>query len=485
MEKSDKMEVVGGDRRESCIYEVAEGGGQTLADPRISFPSISLNSKVYEKGKKNDAWRSGWSGRGLVVEVDVIGRRRVFWGRKRGGGTKRRDVSRAAGKESITEVSKALKWVPKGFKRAVVKPYMGLGTSPELTNPSVGFLKPVFSGPSTFEVGEGSLAGEGGSAQAPLIVVPESGVTAWCARSLLEADDHFVVGSNSSKPLSPSSEADGSSLAETSSDKLLSFPSKADGPCYAGTSSVELATSLGKADDPSSVGIRSVEPSFLPGKSDELSFVGTSSGELMVLPGKADMVFPRPLVECFLSDLFLSLLRAGLVVLGDQEGDEGGLVSLMPIAALESEQPRLAELPTKALCAVPGASVLVEEEWNVSNKGLGGEDSSPVPLLSITPSGLHLTAKLNCGNEAVGCENILDTSRWVKNRLLGFSKLVGLPLNCHEKLCIALLQKIEKETEAAKAMNRKVTLSRKVVIYKDKGKRELRNLQSSVNYNGR
>ena len=92
----------------------------------------------------------------------------------------------------------------------------------------------------------------------------------------------------------------------------------------------------------------------------------------MVLPGNSDMVFPRPLVECFLSDFFLSLSRAGLVVLGDQEGDEGGLDSLMPIAALEFEQPRLAELPTKALCAVLGASALVEEEWNFSDKGLGG-----------------------------------------------------------------------------------------------------------------
>ena len=34
-------------------------------------------------------------------------------------------------------------------------------------------------------------------------------------------------------------------------------------------------------------------------------------------------------------------------------------------------------------------------------------------------------------------------------------------------------------------MNRKVTVARKVVIYKDKGKRELRNLQSLVNYGGR
>ena len=52
-------------------------------------------------------------------------------------------------------------------------------------------------------------------------------------------------------------------------------------------------------------------------------------------------------------------------------------------------------------------------------------------------------------------------------------------------LYILLLQKIERETEAAKVLNRKVTESRKVVIYKDKGKRELRNLQSSVNYDGR
>ena len=301
---------------------------------------------------------------------------------------------------------------------------------------------------------------------------------------MVEAEDHFVVGCSSSEPSSLSGEADGSSLAG-SSDKLLSHLGKADGPCDVGTSSVELAASLGKSDDPSSAGISSIESPFSLGKSDELSSVSTSSGELLVFPGKAELVFPRPLVEYFLSILFLSFLKAGLMVLGDQEGDNGGLVSLTPFTALDFEQPRLAELPTKALCAVPGASVLGEEEWIVLDKGLGGEDSSPVPLMSITPSGLQLSTELNGGNEAVGCENTLDTSRWVQNKLPGFSKLVGLPLNHHERLCIALLQKIEKETEAAKTMNRKVTLSRKVVSYKDKGKRELRNLQSSVNYDSR
>ena len=56
---------------------------------------------------------------------------------------------------------------------------MGLGTSPDLIDPSVGLLKPVFSGPSIFEVGEGSMAGVGGLAQASMMVGPGSGDTAW------------------------------------------------------------------------------------------------------------------------------------------------------------------------------------------------------------------------------------------------------------------------------------------------------------------
>ena len=262
-------------------------------------------------------------------------------------------------------------------------------------------------------------------------------------------------------------------------------PLKADGPFYAGTSFDEPKLPPGKANGPFFAGTSSVEPLLSPGKADGPFSVGTSFDEPTLSLGKSDKVFSRSSVECFLSNFFLSLSRAGLVVLGDNEGDEGGLDSFMPTAALEFERPNLAELPTKALCVVPGVSALVEEELNFSNTGLGGEDSSPIPLLSIIPFGLPLLAELNCDNEAVECVNTLDTSRWVKNRLPGFSKLVGLPLSRHEKLCIALLQKIERETEAAKAMNRKVTVSRKVVIYKDKGKRELRNLQSLVNYDGR
>ena len=56
---------------------MAEVGEQNLADTRIRFPSLSLNSKAYVKGKRSGFRRSCWTRRGPVMEVDVIGRRRV------------------------------------------------------------------------------------------------------------------------------------------------------------------------------------------------------------------------------------------------------------------------------------------------------------------------------------------------------------------------------------------------------------------------
>ena len=238
----------------------------------------------------------------------MIGRRQVFWERKKGGGTKCRGESRVAKWESITEASKALKRVPKGIKQAIVKLNMGLGTSPVLTDLSAGLLNPVFSGPSMFEVGEGSLAGEGGLAEARLMVELESGVTARCAMSLSEANAYFFVGSSSEEPSLPSGEADGSSLTNTSSDELMLYPGKADGPFYRGTSFDELTASLDKADDPFSAGISSVEPSLFPGKSADSFSAETCSYELTLSLGKLDKVFSQPSVECFLSDFFSELI---------------------------------------------------------------------------------------------------------------------------------------------------------------------------------
>ena len=122
---------------------------------------------------------------------------------------------------------------------------MGLGTSPDLIDPSVGLLKPIFSGPSTFEVGEGSMAGVGGLAQASLMVGLGSGDTAWSTGCLVEVDESFVAGCSYGEPSVTSDETDG--LAGSSDELLLG---KGDADSCSG----EVVASLGMAGDPSAVG---------------------------------------------------------------------------------------------------------------------------------------------------------------------------------------------------------------------------------------
>ena len=112
--------------------------------------------------------------------------------------------SRAVEWDCNKEASKALLWVPRGTNQAVVKPVMGLGTGPVLTDTGVGHFNSVFSGPSLFEVGESALAGEGKSAQAQLtlahpMVFPQSfdlepEVSDQCTKLLAEADGPFSAG---------------------------------------------------------------------------------------------------------------------------------------------------------------------------------------------------------------------------------------------------------------------------------------------------
>ncbi|KAK9981948.1 hypothetical protein SO802_035181, partial [Lithocarpus litseifolius] len=334
MGKPDKIEEGRRDRREQRINEKAEVGEQNLANIGIRFPSLSLNAKALEKGKKSVVRSPCWSGRGLIVEVDVKRRRRVSWDRKKRGVQKLKWVTRAVECDCNKGGPKDCIWVARGSKKAEDKPIMGLGTSPRLTDTHVGPLNSVFSSPSLFEVGKSSSAGTG-------------------------------------------------SLAYT--------------------------------------------------------------------PGNLDKVISRSMAELFLSEFFLSLSRAGLVDLGVNAEDEGDWAKyeclnheidyngLRPTAVLEHDQSKLVVLSTKAVGDVPRASVLVEEDLGISDMGLGGKDILSVPLMTITPTGMALSAELNYGTEAVGCGNTLDVSSWVKYRLPGFSKLVGLSLSRHEKLCIALL----------------------------------------------
>ena len=73
----------------------------------------------------------------------------------------------------------------------------------------------------------------------------------------------------------------------------------------------------------------------------------------------------------------------------------------------------------------------------------------------------------------------------MKHKIPRFSKLVGLSTTQHEKLCIALLQRLETMMEAANVLHRIETGSKKVAKSKNKGRRELQNLICLVNYDRR
>ena len=95
-----------------------------------------------------------------------------------------------------------------------------------------------------------------------------------------------------------------------------------------------------------------------------------------------------------------------------------------------------------------------------------------------------MSTEVNGNTEVLNFDNTLNVSNWVKYRIPDFSKMMGLSLGRHEKMCIMILQRLEKEIEAANLMHRKDANYQKPVS-KDKGKKELRNLISLVNYDGR
>ena len=191
------------------------------------------------------------------------------------------DAPRAAGKERASDLSKSLLWVPKGSKRAV-KPFVGLGTSPLPIDQNVGLLKPIFSRPSTFEVGEGSLAGVEGPAQASLLVVAGSGDTDWSTGCIGEADETSAADCSSGEPPAPSVVP--GSLAGSSGEPLQGM---GDADCLSG----EVAAFLGKAGDSSVARSSAMVSPVSLGRSGDFFSAGPSSGELMEVPGKVDLSF--------------------------------------------------------------------------------------------------------------------------------------------------------------------------------------------------
>ena len=95
-----------------------------------------------------------------------------------------------------------------------------------------------------------------------------------------------------------------------------------------------------------------------------------------------------------------------------------------------------------------------------------------LPLQIIDPGVSTNLAELEEATKVLSIESKLDISSWVKHKIPGFSKLVGLSTTRHEKLCIALLQRLEIEMEAANVLHRRETGGKKMAKSKNKGRRE-------------
>jgi hypothetical protein len=74
-----------------------------------------------------------------------------------------------------------------------------------------------------------------------------------------------------------------------------------------------------------------------------------------------------------------------------------------------------------------------------------------------------------------------ERSKQVKRQYRGMCKLVGFPLDSHEQQCLDLLMQIE----ATRPTMKKAVGSQRMPPSSSKGTRELKNLASSVNYDGK
>uniref|UniRef100_A0A7N2N123 Uncharacterized protein n=1 Tax=Quercus lobata TaxID=97700 RepID=A0A7N2N123_QUELO len=180
----------------------------------------------------------------------------------------------------------------------------------------------------------------------------------------------------------------------------------------------------------------------------ELDRAGVSSGDSVMLQGKVDWVVMPISMGFFLAATLLRMMGAGLVdngVYGVNKARSGNGVHLSQgvddkctrqIVVFENDQPDLGVSMEKG-GASSEVACLGEEESFTNCK----------PLSFIAPPGLDLLTKMYKDNEVLGLGSRLDVSSWVKHRILGFSKVVELSVNLHERLCIDYLQSLERGME--------------------------------------
>ena len=433
-----------------------------------------MNDSVY--GKEFELRKSYWIGEGLTIEVNEEGKRHVTWDSYKGGLRTSKWVTRSqrehvVGPPSGSRVQKILvigsaqfrgvagisnkggwrnsKWVIRSQRQFVGGPSsgsQGQSLCPTLGQTGLGSFQSneaCFLGPSIHEMGEPSSL----TSPTPLAhsVIP-----------LLSPSDKpeslGLVSCNKSDGISSNSLTVAGIEAGFNSDGLTVRPMVGVSSCLDRINSDSTAVDgleFGTSSDGLEVAPMEINSFFSAGFNSnghevaQMDLYGTSpdgfnSDDFTMALSKTDMVISQLSKGIFLADILKRLSVAGFVNFGVNRVDNvGSECSVLLFQGVDNKgtrlldmgeigQPNLALMEPKSNC---GLTVLGEECLEVCN-----------PLLIVIPLGMALSMEVH--NDIGG---MLDVSKWVKNRIPGFSRVIGLSVNCHEKLCIAYLQRLERE----------------------------------------
>ena len=214
---------------------------------------------------------------------------------------------------------------------------------------------------------------------------------------------------------------------------------------------------------------------------------GFNSNDFTQSLGKTNMVISQLSKGIFLVDILKRLSNAGFVDFGVNRGDKiGSECSVLLFHGVDNKgtrrldmgevgQPDLVLMEPKSYCGLSVLDASTVEEVALPVVVSGEEESSEVctPLLTVISPGMDLSMEVHNDSEVLDIGGMLDVSKWVKNRIPSFSQVIGLSVNRHEKLCIAYLQRLEREMMVINQQRKKAAANQKVAFSLGKGKKRV------------
>ena len=542
---SDNTQVVVFEKQAGSLPQAAVGGGEgeeggingkTIIKEKISEGNnhnipfkFNLNSNIVEFGKLHDNRKSRWLGRGLIVEVNEFGKRRVSWESVKGGKLAGKWVAR----ESVNAQIKT-----GGLDPCIQKTQSILGNTVGLLGTKSSNLGLDWSSPRIMETGESSSSGPSvlESFNQPLVSLT---TTTPVMISPLAVTDVAVEGDRLSptRLAQPPFVPTGPAVVTQASDEPPSAINAPNGSLSEPvlSSAMRISTTVSEStcvDD--LVSPRSkAQCSTMPAKSVGVT---QASSELVMDPIVSALVPLTSTVATEDGDEYFEGLEGSATTISDSDYEGAQLAGptikelfgeldkswgnskdwilqlrdgrqlVLPLSLYRSPDCMSVSSSLEGECVPDNVSITDEGQWvSWADEGEGlAESMSVVPgsksemwevdegfgscargdePLVVVPLATEGPVELVSSQvKEIGCKESVDKcqlSQWVTNRIKAFKKSVGTSLEGFEEQITGLLLAIE----ARKKEKQKLVVGdwTKLVKSGQKGQRELKNLLSSLN----